>query len=207
MKKMIIVLLFVLTLASVEMTAAGKSVFGLKIGADSASLTNNIFIKSTWERYMGFTAGVFFSLALTDNLDVQPELLIVQKGIHGKGLNVDQGVILIFRFNYLEIPLLFRYSFSGGEGRAPRPYILAGPYLGFKLSAKETLEYSNETVAKKDVEIKNTDFGLTAGVGLSIPIGSGAALAEIRYSHGFSEVFKGSEMNNNVWTAMIGYQF
>ena len=90
------------------------------------------------------------------------------------------------KLSYIDIPAIVTYTFATGAGQI-EPYVMAGPYFGILLSAKESI---TTNAGSGDVDIKSTtsstDFGATFGAGAKIPVGMNRVFVEARYSLGFS---------------------
>jgi len=111
-------------------------------------------------------------------------------------------------FNYLTVPILLRAA----VGNKVRYFINAGPYIGLLLSEKErdnppnqsSLIYNNTSYYKK------TDLGITAGIGLSIPIKEEFALSiELRNNLGLMNIGTSSSGNikTNSTNLLIGFTY
>ena len=132
----------------------------------------------------GFQAGGLVGWDLGPRLSLE-----LQPMFQSKGSTVrisEQGVTAVAhaRFNYLELPLLVKYSM--GSGRV-RPYVLAGPTLGFSRSAKVEILGVEEDI--KD-QIKSTDFGVGFGGGVRMPAGRTTLFAEGQYTLGLKNIYK-----------------
>jgi len=92
----------------------------------------------------------------------QPELVYTRKGLRGHDPNANT---LSTSLDYLEVPLLVRL---GTEGRAPGPFLVAGPGVSVLLRARRT---SDQSDAVNDVDIRAqttpVDVNLIGGVGVS----------------------------------------
>lgn len=90
--------------------------------------------------------------------------------------------------SYVELPVLLRLSFGAGS---VRPYLLAGPTVGYLLSAKSEQYETGEEEDTLDV-FDRTDLGISAGGGLSVPAGVALFFVEGRYSLGLKNIAKDS---------------
>jgi len=111
-------------------------------------------------------------------------------------------------FNYITIPILLRAA----VGNKIRYFINAGPYIGFLLSQKTTYTASNDLkfVYNNTNSYKTTDLGITAGIGLSIPIKDKFALSvEARNNIGLINIRKSSNSNDKIFSAnlLIGFAY
>lgn len=92
------------------------------------------------------------------------------------------------RLTYVEIPLDVRYWITEGD---VRPYVFAGPRLGFLASGKSTLELVDGTEEEIDVkdDLKSTDFGVAGGAGIDVRLGDRShGFIEALYAHGLANV-------------------
>lgn len=158
--------------------------FGVKFGVNLASQTFDPDGGIDLGAKTGFLLGAVYNMGLTDNLSIQPELLWMQKGgtAEATGLGKTETVM-----NYLEIPIMARYTF-GGESLGV--YINAGPSIGFGLSGKQE-NGGNETDVEfggDDDQSKRIDFAIGAGGGLTFGIAGLSAFLDLRYNLGLSSL-------------------
>jgi hypothetical protein len=131
-----------------------------------------------------FHAGVFAIIKM-GTLGLQPEILY-----NSVGSKFDDEVSKI---DYVSIPVLIRFNF------AKIVNIHVGPQFGVLLSAKA------EDVDFKD-ELKSTDLGVAAGVGLDLPMG---LIVSARYVAGLSDINDAGgdlKLKNNVMQLSVGYK-
>lgn len=109
---------------------------------------------------MGFTAGGFLTFGLSDNLAFRPEVLYGQHGAKYE----QGGNEMTMKIASIDIPLLFQYTLST-DGNI-KPFILAGPYAAYVLSAEMEFDIQGFTgdVDMKD-DVKDIDFGVIVGIG------------------------------------------
>jgi hypothetical protein len=99
----------------------------------------------------------------------------------------------VSKIDYVSIPVLIRFNF------AKIVNIHVGPQFGVLLSAKA------EDVDFKD-ELKSTDLGVAAGVGLDLPMG---LIVSARYVAGLSDINDAGgdlKLKNNVMQLSVGYK-
>jgi hypothetical protein len=154
----------------------------------------------------GFAAGAFLSFPIGDRVSLQPEALFVQKGATYALEDLDATL----KVDYVEVPLFLKARL-GGDG--VRPYLLAGPYVGFRVKAEGEGEVDDENTNVTDLEdeTKSTDYGVTGGVG--VEFGSdGAFLVEARYTRGLTTVDsreedEANDIKNSAWLFLVGFRF
>ena len=130
----------------------------------------------------GFGLGVVVDYPLTGQLDLHAEPMFLQKG--GK-IDITSEVV-VFKLNYLEIPLMLRYTFEYDASFLP--YAMAGPSIGLLTSAK----YDNNegTVQDEKDSTKGIDLGVGFGGGVKLPHGNKTFFAELRYVFGLVDINK-----------------
>lgn len=112
MKKITLSIIAILAFGYVS---AQENKFGLKAGADFASLHGKFDGNSYSESETGFYAGVFADIGISDKFHVQPELLYVS----------------VNDLNQIQVPILAKFSLVEDLS------LLAGPNFGFLLDAGE----------------------------------------------------------------------
>lgn len=129
-----------------------------------------------------FKAGLIAEVPIgVSGFAIQAEPLFVQKGASVKTpiKSETDGPETGLRMNYIELPILAKYSFDFG---ALRPYLVAGPEFGWMLSAKHT------GVDVKD-NFEDLDFLATGGLGLDIEASDMIfVFVEGRYNYGLSNI-------------------
>lgn len=178
--KLILVVLAVVLIAVLPVSAKLEN--GAKIGLNRANLVGPD--DEGFETKSGFIIGFFLAFEIAPNLALQPELLYTQKGSKGYMGNVTAT----FAMNYLEFPLLLRYTFSTSSDNSP--FILFGPALA--LNTKGEFAISNaldETLWKNMANQKSIDIGLVLGGGVALKSGSTKVFLEARYTAGLPTLF------------------
>ena len=135
---------------------------------------------------VGFAADFYFS----DRWSIKGKLIYDQKGWDNDVItDLDTGNTYDtnYNLNYLTVPVMANWHF----GKKRNWYLDFGPYVGFLMSAEDTRfgadvkEYFN-----------STDFGLSYGIGVKIPLNNKVKLSlEYEEQTGFSNVFKNATYN------------
>jgi hypothetical protein len=154
---------------------------------------------------VGAALGGFVRFRINDHVGFQPELLFVMKGVKLEQSS-GNGTVTV-RLNYLEFPLLFRYS--GPESARGTPYVFAGPSFGVKVSTSGKLEGGGQTrEINVDPAIKSGDIGLAFGGGVE----SGRFLVELRFTLGLNDIATDlnaheDSLKNRVLLILAGVRF
>jgi outer membrane protein with beta-barrel domain len=166
---------------------AQRRQFGAKAGPAFTQVGAEEDDGRTYSPRIGPYISGFFVLPLNQRLAVQFEAASSPKGTR---LKEPPGVTQTLLLQYFEMPVLLRVS---GPKVAGAPlYFIAGPFFGFKVSAKEQVSQLAGTVIagqrdKVDQFVEPFESGLIAGAGIDI---GKYVLLEGRYSHGLTDVNK-----------------
>jgi hypothetical protein len=197
MKKLytIFVLIFVSFLMNVSYAQTNLGVIGgvnlanfdIEDGEDEIDLSS----RTTF----GF--GGIFELNFGENVSLVFQPMYLQKGAKTTFEETDPfiGTIKIdgsFKIAYLELPALLKVALGTGSAR---PYLLAGPSVGFNLSSKlsassEIDDLSFEIETDIDEIIESIDFGFQFGGGIMFPLGNNTIFFEGKYALGLSDILK-----------------
>jgi hypothetical protein len=146
--------------------------------------------------------GVFVTVPLTTWFELQPEALYSVKGPRLKMGAVESQLLL----DYLEVPLLGRFSRRGG--RAIDYYFTGGASVGVRLRARSRTDFGGavEDIDISD-EVERFDVGVVAGGGLEIS----AVVIDGRYTHGLRDIDKDKtddvKITNRAWSLTAGFRF
>lgn len=110
--------------------------------------------------------------------------------------------------DYIEIPLLMRYSFQSMSAFPTSVYV--GPAFGFLVSAQQHAD--NRTTDL--INVQSSDIGLTVGGMLEVPLNFGSLFFDIRYTQGFNKpmsttnyVYRAYDLKNCALSIMAGLNF
>lgn len=155
---------------------------GVKIGLNSSTLNfkeSGDFDKV--ESRTGIVAGAFLVWPVTPSIAIQAEGLYSQKGASVSG----QGVTADLQLDYVDVPVLARFSTSPGSRTAVHAF--AGPSMNFKVRTYAESGFENATErVEHDItdSIKSFEAGLVVGAGVQVS----RLLFEGRYSWGLTNV-------------------
>lgn len=228
MKKILVVLavVFIATLSNAQ-SSRGHSNFSLGVfgGLNIPRLSGG----SGYELSRDFTsrAGMAFGLTssayLGSNFSLRLDAMYSSEGGKRNGLQafdastysplVPSGTYFYAVYNnesilnYIEVPLLLKYSFP--IGHSTKFYIDLGPYAGILLNAKQKTNGSSPIYADRDQtqvivpvaqtfdantdvtsDIKSFNAGATAGGGVAQDLGSGEVFVDLRGAYGITTIQK-----------------
>lgn len=160
---------------------------------------------------VGFNAGGFVEIKLSDKFGIQPEILFSTQGTKAKaeGVEIEGNFYngeVCFNLSYINVPVMFKYY------AVDKLNIEVGPQIGFLTSAKtkttvDGFNGSNEMDVKDNFE--SIDFGLNFGAGYDFTDHFSAGL---RYNLGLANIAKteagdDTKIHNSVFSLSVGYKF
>jgi len=143
----------------------------------------------------GFGGVAEFGLGEKMGLCLQP--MYLQKGASEEM----SGVTVEMQLAYIEIPVLFKLYLGTGD---TKPYLMAGPTIGFSLSADMEISYGGMSASVDVSDMMETfDYGLAFGGGVSFPVGNNSIFVEAKYSLGLADIAKEGEIEVDGMTQTI----
>ncbi len=180
---------------------------GLKTGVNLADTRiNGLFDKNLPEQnmYPGFTAGIIAEFPMLNGFAFRPELNFTQKGFITDisvadfdllGIDIPIGARAKTRFNYVDVPLLIKYS-TGTE--LAKVYFIAGPTVGYTLNAHVrpvTNFLININLPRVNIPLDNDiyqrwEIAATLGLGGELKVGQGKIFGDARYNLGITNMLQ-----------------
>ena len=158
--------------------------FGLRTGAAATTFANKGDITDNSNITFSFTGGGFVDIPLSKSLSLQPEINYVRKGRSDETEELSTITATDFMVHYLQIPVLLQLKDAKMfEKSGSAFFINAGPYAGFALN-NQISPSGNVPVS----DSKNTDWGVTFGIGFQTPIFKNDIRFDLRYDMGLSEI-------------------
>lgn len=173
MKKIIMVCLF----AAVAATGFSQIKFGVKTGVNFSNLKSE---DESMDSRLAPLVGGFAEFSFNDKLAFRPELVYSMEGAKDEysedGFDIEETI----KLDYLNLPLLVKYKIANGIS------VIAGPQVGFLLSAKAKME-SGSSSATEDIKeyLKGTNLSFSLGAGWEAENGLGV---DLRYNLGLSNI-------------------
>ncbi|HTA76105.1 MAG TPA: porin family protein [bacterium] len=155
--------------------------FSYFVGSDANNLSSNSISSSR----LGFVGGGFLCLNFGPNFGIRPEVLYEQKGAQVSGTSIN------YEADYIEVPVLLKFSL-GLPGL--NPSVLIGP--SFDWATLSSLP-SNSGV------VNSADVGAVAGLEFDL----GPLKLNGRYELGLDNVTNNKNLQNGVFTVLMGYSF
>ncbi|MQP53124.1 MULTISPECIES: porin family protein [unclassified Flavobacterium] len=191
--------------AQEEVKSTSEVKFGAKGGINLANIVGDD--AGDANMFVGFNAGFFVEIPVTEKLTIQPEILYSAQGSKSEGPLVIDGslydVKATMKFNYINIPVMFKYNV------VEKFSLEAGPYIGFLTTAKIKVDVNGFGSATEDMKdlVKSTDFGIALGMNYEF---SDVIFANARYQGGLSQIGdtgEGDNIKNSVFQLGLGFRF
>lgn len=196
MKNIRTLTLVALFLALSLSSMAQKIHYGIKAGANFAVQSEIADYFQNNNIRTGLHLGVFSNYSVNNQIQLQLEANYDQKG--GK------SDIYIAKYDYVSVPLLFKYSLGKSDQTALRFNVNAGPYAAFLL--KSEIEKNEETTDLSE-QTENFEAGAILGFGMKYPVGKNNLILDLRLGLGLTDFDKtNSEPNNKYIGISLGYE-
>ena len=200
MKKQLIPIITILVLFSLSISAQNNAQTKSKIRIGVLGGINLADIKSNSnqakETYITPTFGLTSEFPIVQRFSVKLEPMYLKKGAKlMEGEDPMEEPEANLKSSYLELPVLFKYSFL----EEITPYLLAGMTLGYQLDTKLDVKFPGleTTLEMKDVT-ENFEFGISFGGGLEVPINSINLFFDCRYNIGLTNMQKTGSVTADV---------
>ncbi len=180
MKKFFFIAFSLITISSFSQAMYCNCHYGIKAGANFASITD----ASGLSNRTGFLVGIFGGVEFSDKVGIQVDLLYSQQGAEFDSEKID--------LSYINIPIVIKYFVVGGLN------IQAGPQFGF------IVDDNIKEVFGDIVEAET--FDLTGVVGLGYDFLMRFKVVA-RYNFGLTDIFTNEDGKNSVVSLSLGYSF
>ncbi len=165
-----------------------QNTFGFRLGTN---LANQKFTQSsvsvTFDRIAGLNLAAMYEIGIQDNLAIQPEISLIQKGFSSEFEDIFGGKTKnVLRVNHLEIPVLVKYKIIVNRLVI---YVAAGPSLGYALSGTAKIDNESSKLKGDDWDGYNRfEIGGHLAGGVMLPVSQGVLNVEIRLMPGLSNL-------------------
>lgn len=177
--------------------------FGAKAGMNLSTISDDGYDDT--KSKVGYYAGVFINMPISETFSIQPEVLYNNLGSETKGSVIGNAYSQKLNLNYISVPVMFQFKAT------PQFYLEAGPEFGFLVAAdsKTTWNSASSTSELNKDDFNNFNLGVGLGLGFDITENVGV---NARYVAGFSDVTKPSSdpstnANNKNNTFQVGLDF
>ncbi|MGD9708096.1 MAG: porin family protein [Candidatus Delongbacteria bacterium] len=203
--------------------------WGIKGGVNFAKFSGDHFDESETDFNHGLVVGLFSERSVNDAFSVQWELLYTMKGVSQNYSESYSDAVSEYEysseadlnFDYIEVPVSFRFKFPTGSGFTPSFYAGGTAAVNVKAEADFEMsyyeyyddgitfnEYTQNDSGTEDLnDVNPLELGLIFGIGINFPLQNGTLLLDARYNYGLTSLVEddGSNVYNRVWSISLGY--
>ncbi|GAE63776.1 PorT family protein [Chryseobacterium indologenes] len=199
MKKLLLSLSVVIGTISFAQSA-DRPRFGIKAGGNLSSFTGG-----DSKSKIGYYAGAFVNVPLSEAFSIQPEIVYSQQGAKAKD-DYEMATYTIKNMQqtlgYINVPVMLQYNAT------PEFYLEAGPEFGLLISAQAKVDINGSTY-KADNKDSMKSFNFGAGIGLGYKFTPNLGV-NARYIAGITKILKnnfGDSSKNTNFQLGVNYYF
>jgi hypothetical protein len=185
---------------------AAQSMWGLRAGINFANVSGDDVGEDDFGTKTGLLAGAFVEFPIAEIVNVHLGANYSQKGFEADLPNVDDDPNV--EIDYIEVPALITVLVPGTDNTDIRLYV--GPTFAWLVHC-EGEAFGFEAGCDDDNEIEDFDVGGEVGVGVSVGMGSGAALlVDGFYNFGVKSIDASADdadVKNEVFSISAGVMF
>lgn len=181
------------------------------LGIKAGPTLSNYKTKTPWKEVsnLGYTFGFVGYKQISANIGVGMELQYIQKGYYHKICNTITDKL---KASYLEIPVLFDYTFIIPGLKNFKLHGNVGVYAAYWLSGKykmEGFDQSSEDFDFSESNAKRFDFGPNIGGRLEYFLKNASVSLDLRYEMGIIDLQNklNDDTNNNNRAFIVGISF
>jgi Outer membrane protein beta-barrel domain len=211
--KQIFFLSILLGFSGAAQSAAAQLSLGFAGVVNLSNLSANVNETSGTLGSTGLGGGIVVQYQLGDKIAVSLQPMYLQKGAGLKSESAPPAQIPIFDLEtaldlaYIEIPILVKYYITNDVAR---PYIVAGPSVGFLSGAELVAKLdSEEQVEDVKDDFESIDVSILFGAGVDVPFNLATFFLDGRYAIGLSNIVKeeGQSLKTKGFQIALGARF
>lgn len=198
-------ILFVLNTLSAQETKSIQNYFGLYGGGGLGTFNSNLSVEYPYYFVDLKSAGVAFRTFSGSKTALHLELGYTEKGglsffdknyFGSDTVGMDKAEYFVYKTKGIELAALTHLAFGGGKSKFVLNF---GPY-GYYSFHGSVSAIEGETNTKSLKPDKNYDLGVKAGIGYSLHLNKNVFELEIKYAHGFINVYELDRINSALMT-------
>lgn len=164
---------------------------GIRTGAAYYTVKNDLADENA-QFDLGVDVAVPLEWSITSAFSIQPELHYTQKGVAFKTTGDGVERRLVFKTNYLELPILFKADHGTDQFSC---YLFVAPSVGYALNRHVAERVGSIEKVKEDIDFikdgpaqdRRWEFSAIGGIGMKLKAGPGHVVADARYSLGLTD--------------------
>ncbi len=159
---------------------------------------------------LSYTAGFFAVLPVGQTFAIQPEINYIRKGRLEKETTLGITNKTSFSANYLQIPILIRYTAPSVFGSSnAKLFLNTGFYDGILLHSEKRIKIGDELMGEDQTsDFKSNDWGLAFGGGVQFPFRQFVVQFDLRYDMGRTKITnQGDDYSTKALSLTMGVKF
>ncbi|HKJ79969.1 MAG TPA: porin family protein [Prolixibacteraceae bacterium] len=200
-QKMVVLMVIFMSL---NVSSFAQVQWGVKVGPNASTQSEIGDICDDNDLKVGFNAGIIARAQMNDWMAIKSGLDYQLKGekcdIHGEDSELET------KLSYLVLPVKAEFSASEKAGfkNGQRLFFATGPYLGYLLDAKQTI---NGQITDLE-DLNEVDFGWAFELGFEFPmLNTNALQISLNYDMGLRDVAKDADAQNKTASLNLGFLF
>jgi hypothetical protein len=198
MNRVIFIVFFIVT------TFSAEAQLGITAGLNSSK---EKFSYDDRKGILSWNAGITYRIFSQKSVNILPELLFTTKGVKTYPPYTSDVLSYTYHDRYVQLSVPVQKSFSPGGGdewEGLSFQVGAGPFAAWLVNSEtitETIDGKNTSSNKIGTNLKGTDYGIRAFIGMSF---NNRLQMQIRYDHGLANINIGTD---KVYTRALSYNF
>jgi opacity protein-like surface antigen len=147
---------------------------------------------------LDFGAGVVANFPIEGTFSIHAQAMYLRKGTNYRIEDVPGEIEAVL--STVEVPVFARFTFDAGN---VHPYIMAGPSVGFTMSADQTADFIASADEDISDDLKSIDVSWGAGLGFAFPVGDGGTKIFLQgtFLQGVTDLKEdGSDFDDSIFT-------
>jgi hypothetical protein len=153
---------------------------------------------------MGFLAGAGYEVPVNGALSLLVQALYTTGGTH---VDTSETSDMTYAGNAVVVPVMLRIK----PGRGSAPFLTAGGYAGWMFSPRLEIDTggSSSEVPINQADLRSFLYGVAAGAGFELKLGTAGMFVEAIYSYGLSNLAKTGTtvVRPSALNLVVGFKF
>ena len=167
----------------------GQVMAGIREGVAASTFSAKGALADNDKIILSHLSGVFATVPVSKFFAIQPEINYLKKGRSNETSQLGVSTQTDFSINYLQVPLQLQYRDGtiSSNGKSVF-YFTGGPYVAFALDNEQSTTLGESTTVLVTKNTRDTDWGLTFGIGLQTAVKNQRVRFDLKYDMGLSEI-------------------
>jgi hypothetical protein len=153
---------------------------------------------------LGFLIGVGYEVPVSGAFSLLVQALYATGGTH---VDLSETSDMTYSGNAITVPVLLRIK----PGRGSAPFLMAGGYAGWMFSPRREIDTNGSSFEApiRGADVRPFLYGLSAGAGFELRLGTVGMSVNALYSYGLSNLAKTgtAEVRPSALNLLVGFRF